>query len=159
MLNASLNGKSTQVSRIIQAPRHKVYQAFVDPQALASWFAPETMQVQVHSFEPRQGGRFRISLKYKNPQDAQRGKTDGDTDTYHGRFVELIPDERVVEVIEFESQDPGFAGEMIMTVTLSDAGGGTMVSLLYENVPVGIRPEDNEEGSRQSLQKLATLLE
>jgi uncharacterized protein YndB with AHSA1/START domain len=67
MLNASMNGKSTQVSRIIQAPRHKVYQAFLAPQVLASWFAPETMQAQVHSFEPRQGGRFRISLKYKNP--------------------------------------------------------------------------------------------
>jgi hypothetical protein len=64
-----------------------------------------------------------------------------------------------VEVIEFESQDPGLAGEMIMTVTLSDTGGGTMVSLLYENVPLGVRPEDNEEGSRQSLQKLAALLE
>jgi uncharacterized protein YndB with AHSA1/START domain len=67
MQNASSRGNSSEVSRIIQAPRHKVYQAFLEPQALESWFAPETMQVQVHTFDPRPGGRFRISLKYKNP--------------------------------------------------------------------------------------------
>ncbi len=64
-----------------------------------------------------------------------------------------------MEVIEFESQEPGFAGEMRMTVMLADVEGGTEVSLLYENVPVGIRPEDNEAGSYSSLQKLAALLE
>jgi hypothetical protein len=64
-----------------------------------------------------------------------------------------------VEVIEFESPEPGFAGEMRMTVMLADVEGGTEVSLHYENVPMGIRPEDNAAGSRSALQKLAALVE
>ncbi len=159
MAEASTRGGSTQVSRIIKSPRPKVYQAFLDPEAVAVWLVPDTMRARVHTFDPREGGRFRISLAYQNPEDSQRGKTAGDTDTYHGRFVKLVPDEMIVELIEFETQEPGFAGEMRMTVRLAEVDGGTEVSLLYENVPVGIRPEDNELGSRQSLQKLAALVE
>ncbi len=159
MAEASTSGGSTRVSRIIKAPRQKVYQAFLDPKAVAAWFAPETMRATVHTFDPREGGKFRISLTYQKPEDSQRGKTAGDTDTYHGRFVKLVPDERIVEAIEFESPERRFAGDMRMTVMLADVDDGTDVSLLYENVPAGIRPEDNEAGSRQSLQKLAALVE
>ena len=159
MTEASTRQGSTRVSRIIKAPRIKVYQAFLDPEAVAAWLAPDTMRGRVHAFDPREGGKFRISLTYQNPEDSQRGKTSGDTDTYHGRFVNLVPYEKIVEVIEFESQEPGFAGEMRMTVMLADVEGGTELSLLYENVPMGIRPEDNEAGSRSSLQKLAELVE
>jgi uncharacterized protein YndB with AHSA1/START domain len=148
-----------RVSRLVKAPRASVYQAFLDPVAVAAWLAPENMRAHVHTFDPREGGQFRLSLTYQNTEDAQRGKTDDTTDTYHGRFAELIPNEKIVEVIEFESDDPAFAGEMTMTVTLADAAGGTEVSLQYDNVPTGIRPEDNEAGSRSSLQKLAALLE
>ncbi len=150
---------SNRVSRTIKAPRAKVYQAFLDPQAVAARMAPDSMPIHVHSFDPRPGGRFRISLTYPQPEEAQRGKTTGDADTYHGRFVKLVADEKIVELIEFESTEPGFAGEMTMTVLLADVAGGTEVSLLYENVPTGIRPEDNEAGSRSSLQKLAALVE
>ncbi|MCL5997711.1 MAG: SRPBCC family protein [Chloroflexi bacterium] len=159
MTEASTSGGSTRVSRMIKAPRRKVYQAFLDPEAVAAWMAPDTMRSRVHTFDPREGGQFRISLTYQKPADSQRGKTSGDTDTYHGRFVQLVPDEKIVEAIEFESQELGFAGEMRMTVLLADVEGGTEVSLHYENVPTGIRPEDNEAGSRSSLQKLAALVE
>ena len=159
MTEASTSGGSTRVSRIIKAPRKTIYQAFLDPDAVAAWLVPDTMRSYIHTFDPREGGTFRISLTYQNPEDAQRGKTAADTDTYHGRFVKLVPYEKIVEVIEFESQEPGFAGEMTMTVTLADVEGGTQVSLLHENVPVGVRPEDNEAGSRQSLAKLAALVE
>jgi uncharacterized protein YndB with AHSA1/START domain len=159
MTVASTSGSRMTVSRMIKAPRTTVYQAFVDPQAVAAWLVPDTMRSHVHTFEPRAGGRFRISLTYLNPEDSQRGKTASDTDTYHGRFVELVPGEKIVEVIEFESHEPGFAGEMTMTVTFADVDGGTELSLLYENIPMGVRPEDNEAGSRQSLQKLAALVE
>jgi uncharacterized protein YndB with AHSA1/START domain len=159
MTEASTNSSSTRVSRIIKAPRSKVYQAFLDPQAVAAWLAPDNMRLHVHTFDPREGGQFRMSLTYQNPDEAQRGKTSGDTDTYHGRFVKLVPDEKIVEAIEFESNEPGFAGEMRMTVTFTQVAGGTEVALLYENTPAGIRPEDNAAGSRQSLQNLAALVE
>jgi uncharacterized protein YndB with AHSA1/START domain len=70
-----------------------------------------------------------------------------------------VPDEKVVELIQFESPDPAFAGEMKMTTSLTDAGHGTEVTVLCENLPPGIRPEDNELGCRLALQNLAGLVE
>ncbi len=159
MTAASTGGGGMRVSNVIKAPRKTIYRAFLDPEAVASWLAPDTMRGHIHTFEPQEGGKFRISLTYQNPGDAQRGKTTEGTDTYHGRFVQLIPDEKIVEAIEFESENPDFAGEMIMTVLLADVEGGTEVSLLYDNLPAGVRPEDNEAGSLQSLRKLAALVE
>jgi uncharacterized protein YndB with AHSA1/START domain len=149
----------TSISRIINAPRPVIYQAFLDRNAFAAWLAPDNMRLVVHTFDPCVGGEFRMSLAYLAPDDAERGKSGGNLDTYHGRFVKLVPNEEIVEAIEFETSDPAFAGEMTMTVKLMDVDGGSEVSLLYENVPPGIRPEDNEEGSRQSLRKLAALVE
>jgi hypothetical protein len=71
----------------------------------------------------------------------------------------LIPDEKIVWVVEFESQDQAFAGEMRITFSLTDTDGGTDVCVLFEEIPQGVRPEGNELGCRSSLQKLAALLE
>jgi len=100
-----------------------------------------------------------MSLTYQNPEHSLAGKTSEGTDTFQGRFVELVPDAKIVEVVEFESQDPSFAGEMRMTVSLADANGGTEITILCEDIPKGIRPEDNELGCKESLQKLAAFLE
>jgi uncharacterized protein YndB with AHSA1/START domain len=159
MVDLNAAGSSTEVSRIIRAPRSRVYRAFLDPESVAAWLAPDQMQGHVHIFEPHEGGRFRISLQYQNLEDSQPGKTDADTDTYHGQFIKLVPDEMIVEVIEFESQEPDLQGEMTMTVRLANFSDGTNVSLLFENIPAGIRLEDHEAGSQQSLRKLAALVE
>ncbi len=155
-------GASTQVSRVINAPRHAVYQAFVDRDLLAAWLAPDNMTGRVHTFDPREGGGFRMSLTYQNPADSpggMGGKSSADTDTFQGRFVELAPNEKIVWVTEFESQDADFAGEMRITTTLKDTGEGTEVTILCEDIPKGIRLEDNELGTKSSLEKLATLFE
>ena len=149
-----------RVTQVIRAPRAKVFRAFVDPEAVAAWLAPDNMRLQMHAFDARVGGQFRTSLAYLDPADAERyGKTAAGLDTYHGHFAELVPDEKIVEVIEFESDDPQFAGAMTMTVLLRDVDGGTEVTLAYDHLPPGIRPEDNEIGTRSSLAKLAELLE
>jgi len=155
----SAKGASTRVSRTIKAPRKAVYQAFLDRDAVASWLPPETMTGQVHAFDPREGGKFGMSLTYQDPKHSPGGKTTEDTDTFQGRFVELVPYEKIVWGVEFESQDPGFAGEMRITWSLADADEGTEVTVLCENLPKDLRPEDNEMGSQSSLQKLAALLE
>ena len=155
----SAKGASTRVVRVIKAPRQAIYQAFVDRDAVGSWLPPENMRGQVHIFEPREGGRFRMSLIYQHPEHSRRGKTSEDTDTFQGRFVQLVPFEKMVWVVEFESQEPGFVGEMRITWSLADADGGTEVTVLCEGIPPGVRPEDNETGCRSSLQKLAALLE
>ncbi|MFI6388422.1 SRPBCC domain-containing protein [Nonomuraea sp. NPDC050547] len=148
---------TTQVSRLVRAPRSAVYQAFLDPTAIAAWRVPDGMSSQVHTFEGWEGGYFRISLTYHSPDEA--GKSGGHTDTYHGRFVTLVPDERVVEVVEFESADPALGGEMTMTTTLTDAEGGTEVVILHEGLPEAVSAADNETGTRMALDNLARLLE
>lgn len=148
----------SRVSRLIKAPREKVYQAFTDPSLVVKWLAPDNMSAEVHTFEAREGGIFRMTLTYLDPGEAA-GKTTADKDTFQGKFAELIPNEKVVEIVEFESADPRFAGAMKMTVTLQEQDSGTEVVLLFEDIPPGISPEDNNEGSKQSLNKLARLLE
>lgn len=148
---------TTKVSRIIKASRKDIYRAFIDPTVLAKWRAPDGMTARVHEFDAQPGGRYRMSLTYTD--GSGRGKTSSDTDTFEGRFVDLVPDEKIVEAVDFESDDPGFAGTMTMTTLLAEAVGGTEVTVLSENLPAGIRPEDNELGCRMSLRNLARLVE
>jgi uncharacterized protein YndB with AHSA1/START domain len=95
---------STKISHHIRAPRRDVYRALLDADAIAQWRVPAGMTSYVHEFDAREGGSFRISLTYDAPTGT--GKTAASTDTYHGHFVKLVPNEQVVEVIEFESSDP-----------------------------------------------------
>lgn len=154
-----MSDRSTSVSTVIHAPRAAVYAAFLDPEAVATWLAPDTMRGQVEVFEPHAGGLMRMSLTYLDQADAGRGKTSADTDTFEGRFVELVPDEKIVQAFEFESDQPEFAGTMTITWSLADVDGGTEVTSLCEQIPPGIRLEDNETGTRQSLSKLAAFVE
>jgi uncharacterized protein YndB with AHSA1/START domain len=150
---------STIVSRVINAPRETVYRAFLDRDALVHWLPPGSMTGVIHAFEAREGGIFRMSLEYPEDDTSSRGKTSARTDTFRGRFAKLVPLERIVWATEFESADPSFAGEMIVDWTLASAGGGTRVTVRCENIPRGIRPEDNEAGTRSTLAKLAAFLE
>ncbi len=148
---------STRIHRHINAPRARVYRALLDARAVANWMVPTGMTSQVHEFEPRQGGSFRISLTYDAPTGT--GKTTAQTDTHHGRFVELVPNERVVDVVEFETADPSMSGEMTITITLTDADGGTDVLAVHDRLPPGLSPADNQAGWESSLAKLAALVE
>jgi uncharacterized protein YndB with AHSA1/START domain len=150
---------STQVSMIIKAPRRAVYQACLDPVALAAWRAPDNMKARVHNFEPREGGTYRMSLTYQDPSDSPGGKTSADTDTFRGRFIEIVPEARIVEAVAFETRDPAMAGEMTMTTSFVETPEGTEVTILCQDLPSGIRLEDNAAGCRSSLRNLAALLE
>jgi uncharacterized protein YndB with AHSA1/START domain len=148
---------STRLSQHVNAPRAAVYGALLDARAVAAWMVPEGMTSHVHAFDAREGGAFRISLGYDTPTGT--GKTTAHTDTYYGRFVKLVPDEQVIEVMEFETADDAMRGEMMVTFTLIDADGGTDVPAVHDNVPPGVAPADNETGWRMSLEKLARLVE
>ena len=152
-------GYTTKVSRIIKAPRPQVYRALLDPEAVPTWLHPEGMSCQVHAFEPREGGRFHLSLTYLEPSQAGEGKTSDRTDAFRGRFVRLVPDQLVVEAIEFDSSSDRFSGEMTITISLEDVAGGTRITWLHEGVPEAISPRDNEAGSTMALENLARLLE
>jgi uncharacterized protein YndB with AHSA1/START domain len=149
---------TTTTSRHIRAPRALVYRALLDSGDVQRWMVPETMTSHVHCFDAREGGTYRISLTYDTPEG--KGKTTARTDTYHGRFVRLVPDAEVVQSIEFETDDPALQGEMTITYSLTDADdGGTDLTGVHENLPPGVPPEDNELGWSQSLAKLAAIVE
>ena len=148
---------STRITRHINAPRAKVYSTLLDARAVAKWKVPDGMTCQVHAFDAREGGSFRISLAYDAPTGT--GKTTSRIDTYHGRFVTLVAGERVVEVDEFETADPALRGEMTITITLADADGGTDLVAVHEGLPRGVSTADNETGWRMALAKLAALVE
>jgi uncharacterized protein YndB with AHSA1/START domain len=148
---------STRISRRVDAPQERVYAALLDADAVSRWKVPAGMSACVHSFEAREGGAFRISLTYDAATGT--GKTTAETDTYRGRFVRLVPNEQVVEVDEFETEDPALRGEMTITITLVDADGGTEIVAVHEGVPPGVSPADNELGWRTALDRLAALVE
>ncbi len=141
----------------MNAPREIVYSALVDANAIAKWKVPTGMTCHVHEFDAREGGSLRISLTYNAPTGV--GKTTAHTDTYHSRFVKLVPNEQVVEVDEFEMADPTLRGEMTITITLTDADGGTDVLAVHDGLPPGVSTADNETGWRMALAKLAALVE
>jgi uncharacterized protein YndB with AHSA1/START domain len=148
---------SQTASQLVRAPRGAVYAALLDPRAAETWRVPDDMIARVAEWEPVEGGRFRVSLTYR--AEDRTGKTEGATDTYSGQFERLVPDEQVVERIEFETDDPGLQGAMTMTWTLSEVEGGTEVDLLHEGIPDAVSPEDNATGTRMTLTKLAAYVE
>src|SRR5215212_3036158 len=148
---------STRLSQHVNAPPEDVYRALLDARAIATWRVPQGMTSHVHTFDPREGGSFHISLTYDAPTGT--GKTTAHTDTYHGRFVKLVKNEQVVEVVEFETTDPALRGEMTITISRADADGGTDILAVHDGLPRGLPTADNEAGWRSLLAKLAALVE
>jgi uncharacterized protein YndB with AHSA1/START domain len=148
---------STRISRHLRAPRAAVYRALLDPDAVAKWRVPAGMTSRVHGYDAREGGSFRISLTYDAPDAI--GKTAANTDTCHGHFAKLVADEQIVEVVEFETEDPAMKGEMTITITLTDVDGGTDLQAVHDGLPRGVSAADNEAGWRTALEKLAALVE
>lgn len=146
-------------SRVIKAAPHAIYRAFLDPSAVAAWRPPKGMSAKVYAFEPRAGGGYRMAFVYGDGGRSHPGKTSADADIFEGRFAELVPDARIVELIRFQSDDPAFAGEMTLTTTLHPLPAGTEVTVLAENVPRGIAAADHAAGIASSLENLARYVE
>lgn len=145
------------IRRLIRAPRARVYQMLIDPALLPKWKVPDNMSMRIHEFEPREGGRVRISLTYDDR--AATGKSSEATDTYHGQFDQLVPNELVVESDEFETFDPALQGTMTSTIRLADAPDGTDLVATHDGLPPGVRAADNELGWQMALDKLTALAE
>ena len=145
-------------SRVIGASPQVLYRAFLDPASLVSWLPPSGMKAEIQRFEPREGGTYRMVLTYEGAEHTP-GKSSEHSDVVEGRFVELVPNVRVVQEIDFESNDPAFAGPMRMTWSLAPVPAGTEVAISCENVPDGIAKEDHAVGLKSSLDNLATFVE
>lgn len=152
-------GAWTRTSRIIRALPEELYEAFIDPAALVAWLPPAEMTGVIHEFDARVGGGYRMSLFYPPNERIFRGKTSDNEDMVNVRFVELAPPHRIVEAVSFVTTDQALFGEMTITATFEEVSGGTEVTLVFKNLPPGLRAEDNDAGARLSLEQLARRFE
>lgn len=145
-------------SRVIAAPPAQVYAALVDPAALEAWLPPDGMTATFERFDPSPGGSYRLVLTYADTSLAA-GKTTADADVVEARYVDVVPDVRVVQEVDFVSDDPAFAGTMTMTWEVTAIDGGTRVDITADDVPEGISAEDHATGLASSLANLAAYVE
>ena len=145
-------------SRVVAATPELVYAALTDPDAWLSWLPPSGMSARIEHFDLRVGGGYRLVLTYDRPDAGQLGKTSADSDVVEGRFVELVPGERVAQEVDFTSDDPSYAGTMRMTWSVAAHPDGAEVSFRAEDVPAGISAEDHRAGLLSSLANLARFL-
>jgi uncharacterized protein YndB with AHSA1/START domain len=119
------NLRTDTASRLIGASTHKIYQAFAQPASLMSWLPPSGMSGRVLEYDFREGGRYRIELRYEERVGAGSGKTTSHTDITQGRFLELVPGQRIKQSVEFESSDPSTDWFRNQTVPQGGSAGGT----------------------------------
>ena len=150
--------RTDAASRVVAAPPARVYAALVDEEALAAWLPPEGMTARFERFDPRPGGSYRLVLTYTDAA-AGSGKSTPDSDIVEARYVDLVPGVRVVQAVDFASDEPAFAGTMTMTWEVSAVEKGTRVDITADDVPDGISAEDHAKGLASSLAKLAEHVE
>jgi uncharacterized protein YndB with AHSA1/START domain len=150
-----MSKRTDQAATIIHAPPTIIYRALTDPKELVAWLPPSGMRGRIESFDLREGGGYRMILTYDAPDQRVRGKTSTESDVVDVRFTELTPDRKIVQAVEFQSDDAAFGGTMTMTWTLTPIGDETEVRIVAENVPEGISKTDHAAGLNSSLDNLA----
>lgn len=150
--------RTDTASRVIAAPPERVYAALVDPEALAVWLPPGDMTGTFERFDARPGGSYRLVLTYADSSTAP-GKATADSDIVDARFVELVPGERVVQAVDFVSDDPVYSGTMTMTWEIVAVDAGTRVEIRADHVPAGISEQAHAAGLASSLANLAAYTE
>ena len=140
---------TVRLHRVIATKPEKVYRAFIEPDAIASWLPPFGFLCTVHELEAKVGGTHRMSF---------RNFTTGDSHGFGGEYLELVPGERLVYTDRFD--DPNLPGEMRNTITLRPVvGGSTELQVVQEGIPSMIPEEMCYLGWQESLTLLAQLVE
>lgn len=134
--------------RVLATKPEKVYRAFLESDAILQWLPPDGFTCSVHKMEAREGGEHRMSF---------RNFATGNSHAFGGRYVELVPNERIRYTDRFD--DPNLPGEMEVTVTLKAVSTGTELNIVQSGVPDVIPPEACYLGWQESLLKLAKLVE
>jgi uncharacterized protein YndB with AHSA1/START domain len=150
--------RTDAASRVIAAPPAHVYAALVDREALMAWLPPDGMTARFERFDPRPGGSYRLVLTYDDTSGSL-GKATAESDVVEARYVDIVPGVRVVQAVNFVSDDPAFAGTMSMTWEVTAVDGGTRVDVVADDVPDGISAEDHATGLASSLASLAEYVE
>ena len=138
---------TVRLHRVIATRPDKVYRAFVEPDAVASWIPPYGYLCTVHELNAEVGGRHRMSF---------RNFTTSQSHDFGGTYVELVPGERIAYTDSFD--DPKLAGEMRTTITLKAVSMGTELTIEQAGIPDMIPPEACYLGWQDSLDKLQRLV-
>jgi len=141
-------GNTIRLHRVLRAPPERVYRAFLDPDALAKWLPPNGFTGKVHHLDARVGGTYRMSFA---------SLASGASHSFGGRYVELVPGERIRYTDAFD--DPSLPGEIECTITLRKVSCGTELHVVQEGVPTAIPAEMCHLGWQESLALLAALVE
>ncbi len=139
---------TVKLHRVLRAAPERVYRAFIDADAMAKWLPPDGFTGKVHNLDPKKGGTYRMSFT---------NFTTGKSHSFHGEFIELVPNERIVYTDKFD--DPGLAGEMRTTVQLKKVSVGTEVNIVQEGIPAVIPVDACYLGWEDSLTLLTKLVE
>ncbi len=139
---------TVKLHRVFRASPEKMYKAFLDPDALVKWMAPHGFTAKVHEMNATVGGTYKMSFT---------NFSSGNSHTFGGKYLELVPGERIRYTDKFE--DASMPGEIQMTVTFKKVSVGCEVNILQEGLPDMIPVEACYLGWQESLLLLALLVE
>jgi uncharacterized protein YndB with AHSA1/START domain len=136
-----------RLHRVLPAKAERVYRAFIDSDAKAKWLPPYGFTCKVHHSDARVGGTYKMSFT---------NFTTGNSHSWTGEFVELVPNQRVRYTDRFD--DPNMPGEMVVTIDIKEVSCGTEIHITQEGVPDVIPAEGCYLGWQESLAQLAMLV-
>ena len=139
---------TVRLHRVLKAPPKRVYEAFLNPEAMAKWLPPHGFTGKVHAMEARVGGSYKMSFT---------NFSTGKSHSFGGTYVELTPHERIRYTDRFD--DPNLPGEMNVTISLRAVVCGTELSIVQEGIPAVIPVEFCYLGWQESLSLLAHVVE
>jgi uncharacterized protein YndB with AHSA1/START domain len=143
-----MTANTIRLHRVLHTSPEKVYRAFLDPNAMVKWIPPNGFTARIHQMDARVGGTYKMSFT---------NFTTGKSHTFGGKYLELVPNERLRYTDEFD--DPNLPGQIQTSVTLKKVSVGTEVHIVQEGVPAVIPPEACYLGWQESLILLAKLVE
>ena len=139
---------TVRLHRVLSTTPEKIYRAFLEPDAMAKWLPPNGFACTVHHMDAKVGGTFKMTF---------RNFTTGQSHSFGGEYVELVPNERLSYTDKFD--DPNLPGTLIVTVTLKKVMVGTEMNVVQDGIPDAIPVEACYLGWQQSLENLAKLVE
>lgn len=137
-----------KLHRVFSAPVEKVFKAFTDADAMASWLPPYGFVCKVHTMDVQTGGTYKMTFT---------NFTTGKGHTFGGEYLEIIPNEKLTYTDIFD--DPGLQGQMITTIEFKKVLCGTELFATQEGIPDAIPTEMCYLGWQESLEKLKKLVE
>jgi uncharacterized protein YndB with AHSA1/START domain len=143
-----MSNNSVSFHRVLKATPQKLYRAFTEANALASWLPPYGFLCTVHEMNPEVGGTYKMSF---------HNFSTGNSHSFGGQYLELKPNEFLKYTDKFD--DPNLPGEMVTSVWLQKVSVGTEIKIVQEGIPSVIPLEMCYLGWQESLEKLTKLVE